>query len=294
MFFPTNHAWWSGPVPSVVTVHDLAFLRFPHEIFGSRPEAWYEKQRLGWTLNDATAICTVSDATRRDVEQLTRCAADSVTVVPSAVSEVFQRGPSIPWAELAGKYRLPDRPYLMYAGGLDFRKNVPTLVEAFAELVKSGFEHDLLLVGETGPNRRYYPDIDAIIAERGLGDRIRRLSGVDDEELATLYGHANLFVFPSLFEGFGLPPLEAMACGAPVVCSGAASLPEVVGDAAELFDPNSVDQLVEAMRRVLNDQAWADELRARGRKRAELFTWERTADGMIALFEQVLRDAGDD
>jgi glycosyltransferase involved in cell wall biosynthesis len=248
--------------------------------------------RLRRVLRSAAAICTDSMASQRDIAQIAGPQTTEACVIHPGIARVFLEPPNVPLAEVGDKYGLRGQPYIMYAGGLDFRKNIPVLVDAFAELAKTDAEHDLLLVGETGANRRYYPDIDGLVAKQGLGDRVKRLSGVTDEELAVLYAHADVFVFPSRFEGFGLPPLEAMACGAPVICSNATSLPEVVGDAAELFAPVSVDGLLGAMQRVLTDRDWADELRARGRRRAELLTWERTAEQMLAVFRQVVARAG--
>jgi len=125
------------------------------------------------------------------------------------------------------------------------------------------------------------------VSELGLGDRVHFAGYVHDADLPALYGGADLFVFPSLYEGFGLPPLEAMACGTPVVCSNAASLPEVVGDAAVTVDPYDVDALAEAMQRVLADRDLREDLRARGLARARQFTWERTARETLAVYREV-------
>lgn len=291
MFFPTSHAWWYGPAPSVLTVHDLAFFHFPDRIFRSRWEARYEAFRLKWAVRHAARVCVDSEATKTDIVQMLGCAGDRISVILLGVPDVFLHTTAIAIAKIKHKYEIGECPYIMYTGGLDFRKNIPALIKAFAELVRTGDDHALVLVGEYGSNRRYYPDIDTMVTELGLTDRVMRLAGVTDREMKTLYTHADLFVFPSLFEGFGIPPLEAMACGTPVVCSSATSLPEVVGDAAELFDPSSVSELTAAMRRVLTDQARANELRCLGKKRAQLFTWERTAEKMVEVFREVAEEA---
>lgn len=283
VLFPGNHAWWRGPVPGVLTVHDLACMHFPDLLFGSRLEAWYETVRVRRGVRGAAAVCADSQATAADLVRMLGCPPAKISVVPLGVPAPFRQGSTVSLAHVRQEYGLPDAPYVLYAGGLDFRKNVVPLVAAFGELVRAGFPQHLLLVGEYGARRRYYPDVDRPVSELGLQGRVRRLSGVGDEALRTLYTNADLFVFPSLFEGFGLPPLEAMACGAPVVCSSATSLPEVVGEAAELFDPRSPGGLVEAMKRVLADQVRADELRVLGRHRAAQFTFERTAQSVAAV-----------
>ena len=286
MLFPTNDVWWRGPVPYAVTIHDLACLHFADRIFRSRWEAWLEAARIKRAARHAVRVITPSEATRLDIIQTLGCGPEKIAVILEGVSDPFNSEPTLSLDHVRSKFSLPDTPYILYTGGLDFRKNVPALIAAFAQLAQEGFEHTLILVGEYGANRRYYPDIDTHIRETGLGDRLQRLAGVSDSELHTLYANADLFVFPSLFEGFGLPPLEAMACGTPVVCSNAASLPEVVGDAAELFDGKDLSALIGAMRRVLGNVAWAAELRQRGLARAKLFTWDRTAQGMLDVLLQ--------
>jgi glycosyltransferase involved in cell wall biosynthesis len=286
MFFPSNHSWWRGPAPSVLTVHDVAFMHFPQRIFGSRLEAYYEIARLKRGVRCATRVCTDSDASKTDIVRMLGCPASKISVALPGVAELFRRPITVTRDQIAAKFCLPDTPYVLYAGGLDFRKNIPRLIEAFGQVVANGLPHHLLLVGEYGANRRYYPDVDALVIDLGLSERVRRLSGVGDEELKTLYANAALFVFPSLFEGFGLPPLEAMAHGAPVACSNAASLPEVVGDAAESFDPLSAEAQLAAMLRVLTSEARTAELRALGQQRAELFTFERTAEVVAAVLRE--------
>jgi len=287
MLFPTNDAWWHGPVPCAVTVHDLACLHFADRIFRSRWEARLEARRMRRAVQRAARVITSSEASRADILTTLGCPAEKISVIPLGVSEPFTSAPTLSLEEVRQSFGLPEQPYVLYTGGLDFRKNVPMLINAYAALVEEFPDLLLLLVGEYGANRRYYPDIDALMAGTGLGDRLRRLSGVGDEALHTLYCHAQLFVFPSMFEGFGLPPLEAMACGAPVVCSNATSLPEVVGEAAVLFDPLDREALTEAMRGVLSDPLQAEDLRRRGLEHAARFTWSRTAESLVEVLSEV-------
>lgn len=283
MFFPTNHAWWFGPAPSVVTIHDLACLHFPDKIFQSRREARYEAMRLRWFARHAAQISCVSEFTKADIVAKLGCSPNKISVVPSAVTDVFWRPPALDAAEVRDKFGLGARPFLLYTGGLDFRKNVMALVKAFALLVQRDYDHMLVLVGEYGSRRSYFPDVDGLVRELGLEEHVKRLSGVSDEELRSLYSEAALFVFPTLFEGFGLPPLEAMACGTPVAASNATSVPEVVGDAGEFFEPTDTHQMFQAMRNVLDSAHRADELRLLGQKRARQFTFERTAEGVLSI-----------
>jgi glycosyltransferase involved in cell wall biosynthesis len=293
MFFPTNHAWWFGPAPSVVTIHDLACLHFPDKIFPSRREAWYEAMRLQWFVRGAAAICTDSLATRNDVYEMLHCPADKIAVVPLGVADTLAATPTPSGrAEALAQYGLVPDGFLLYTGGLDFRKNLPVLLEAFAELVRLRYPYELILVGEYGYDRRYFPDIDGLIESNDLLGHVRRLERVSDAALNVLYREAKLFVFPSAFEGFGIPPLEAMASGTPVVCSSATSLPEVVGDAAELFDPTDTDGLVRAMRRVLDSPACAAELQRRGLKRAAQFSWAIAADRVADVLKMVAAERG--
>jgi glycosyltransferase involved in cell wall biosynthesis len=186
-------------------------------------------------------------------------------------------------AAVSEKYRLPDD-YILYVGSVEKRKNLLRLLQAYAYLRDRGETCPLVIVGIQRLNN---VDVVAMLQELGLQRSVILAGYVADEDLPALYSGADLFVFPSLYEGFGLPPLEAMACGAPVVCSNAASLPEVVDDAALMVDPHNVEQLSEAMRRVLASRGLQDDLRARGLGQAKRFTWERTARETIAVYREV-------
>src|SRR5581483_3733175 len=180
-----------------------------------------------------------------------------------------------------------------YLGGLDQRKNVPQLVRAFAYLYKQMDEPDLQLFISGNPDKQtgpFFPDPRPVAAELGVSEHVT-YRFVEEEDKPAVYSCASLFVSPTLYEGFGLPPLEAMACGAPVVCSNRTSLPEVVGDAALTVDPEDTQALVEAMRRVLTDDTLQADLRARSLQRATLFSWHKTAKETLAVYEEVLAKA---
>ncbi len=279
---------WSR-LPTVVTVHDLVPV--------VRPE--YRRtaaQRLYTTLvvrglMAASRIITDSAASARDLQDRLRVSAERIRVIPLGVDERFrplQSDRERLWAEaILARHRL-GRPYLLYLGGLDRRKNVSTLVHAFASLKQERrIPHVLAIVGgvRVGDDLFYDPRPD--VERLGLEDSVRLLGQVADADVRALHALADAFVFPSTYEGFGLPPLEAMACGAPVICSSASSLPEVVGDAGVLFDPNDAGALAAALWKVLCDPELRQWLRERALARAADFTWEKTVQSTIAVWNEV-------
>ncbi len=218
------------------------------------------------------------------------CPAERIRVIYEAAGEEYQpvTDPEI-LAQTRARYGLNER-YIFYLGGLDQRKNVPQLVRAFSHVHRLLGDPDLQLLIAGNPDRQkgpLFPDPRPVAADLGMtGQIIYRF--VEEEDKPALYSGASLFVFPSLYEGFGLDPLEAMSCGAPVVCSNRTSLPEVVGDAALMVDPDDTPQLVEAMRRVLSDEVLQTDLRARSLQRAAQFNWQKTAHETLAVYEEVL------
>jgi len=186
------------------------------------------------------------------------------------------------------QYGIKD-PFILYVGTLEPRKNIPTLIHAFAKVKKDGFPQKLLLIGGKGWK---YEEIFSAINELSLTDQILIPGYVPDEDLVYFYNVADLFVYPSLYEGFGLPPLEAMACGTPVITSNKSSLPEVVGDAALLVDPLDVRALAGAIERVLANEELRAQLSERGLKRAKFFSWKKTAERTWEVYRAV-GDRGD-
>jgi glycosyltransferase involved in cell wall biosynthesis len=187
-------------------------------------------------------------------------------------------------AAVRSRYRLPEG-YVLFVGSVERRKNLRGLLQAYARLLETDVACPLVIVGT---RRRGAGEIGRTLQELHLEESVIFTGYVPDADLPAIYTGADLFVFPSLYEGFGLPPLEAMACGTPVVCSNAASLPEVVGDAAIMVDPYDVEGLAEAMLRVLTDADLREHLRRKGLERARQFTWERTARETVAVYREVL------
>jgi len=282
----------------VATIHDLKPLLFPALAPRRNVHALIEAALVGdkWVRLDH--VVTDSHCSKRDLVTHLKLPEDRITVVcPGVDLERFRPAPPTDAGDVRGLMSegVPTprtsngepsrRPYVLSVAGADPTKNVEILVDAFGRLPAPVREaHDLVLVGDF----RRRPELRGRVASLGLDKQAYFPGVVDDDRLIELYQQAALFVFPSRYEGFGLPVLEAMACGCPVISSHAASLPEVAGDAALLVDPLDVDGLAAAMQRVLTDEALAGELRARGPARAAQFSWDRTAREMVAVYEKVV------
>ena len=270
--------WWR-PCPTVLTVHDLIGYLFPANL---PPIArFYWARWLPFSVRFAGRIIADSEHTRRDLERLLSVDRERIAVIPLAADERFRpiADPAV-LADVRDRYDLPAS-IILYVGTLEPRKGLDTLVNAFAALA-GDFPHALVIAGKKG---WYTQPLFRQVEDLGLRYRIRFTDYVADEDLPVLYNLADLFVFPSRYEGFGLPPLEAMACGVPVVSSNAASLPEVVGDAGILVPPDNAGALAAAMRQVLTSEGQRAELGARGLAQAARFTWEETARQTVRVYE---------
>jgi glycosyltransferase involved in cell wall biosynthesis len=266
------------PIPSVVTIHDLAFIRFP-QTFRAYNRTYLDfATRL--TARRAARILTVSEHTRREVIGLLGVPPERVVVTPNAARAHFRPPPIGAIDQLRARHGLPER-FLLYVGTLEPRKNLTTLLEAFAEVAR---RTDATLLIGGGKGWLYTPIFERLTA-LGLRDRVRVVGYIDEEELPLWYAAATVFVFPSIYEGFGMPPLEAMACGTPVVTSNTSSLPEVVGDAGIMVDPHDAAALAAALAQLLNDADLRADLRTRGLQRAARFTWNTTAERTLRAYE---------
>jgi glycosyltransferase involved in cell wall biosynthesis len=273
---------------TVVTIHDVIPMRLPAYQPDARVKTYM--RLVARAAHNATQIITVSEHARRDIIDALKLPAERIRVIYEAAGEEYQpvTDPEI-LAKTRARYGLNER-YIFYLGGLDQRKNVPQLVRAFSHVHRLLGDPNLQLLIAGNPDQQkgpLFPDPRPVAADLGMtGQIIYRF--VEEEDKPALYSGASLFVFPSLYEGFGLGPLEAMSCGAPVVCSNRTSLPEVVGDAALLVDPDNTQELIEAMRRVLSDEALQTDLRARSLQRATQFNWQKTARETLAVYEEAL------
>jgi len=273
---------------TVITIHDMGYHLYPEYTQPAMLKAL--RANLPRHAGRADGIVTDSESTKRDIVKILGIDPAKIVVVPLAAGGSDGRAADPAAGQrVRARYGLPDR-FILFVGTVEPRKNLLRLLAAFERLAADpGFRHRLVVVGARGWKAEPLMARLDDLAARGLA---RHLGYVPDDDLAALYPLADLFVFPSLYEGFGIPPLEAMAAGVPVVCSSASSLPEVCGDAAVYFDPGSEDELAEAVRRVLSDPALAADLRARGLRQAAAFSWERTADQLLRYFAAVRAGGG--
>lgn len=265
---------------TVVTVHDLAFLKYPDQLPKSRRSWLIAATRL--SARRASKIITVSQATANDLQEWLGLPDDRVQAIPLATSGKVERvtGTSLDVFRL--KWDI-DRPYVLAVGTLEPRKNLPTLLRAFAK-IKDQIEHQLVLVG---PEGWLTGELKSTLEELGLGDRVRLTGFVSDEELGGWFSGADLYVFPSHYEGFGLPAIEAMRCGAPVLASDNSAFPEVVGEAGVLIPADDVDAWAESIRDLLRDETRRLHLRDLGFARADAFSWDRTAQETYNVYKDV-------
>jgi glycosyltransferase involved in cell wall biosynthesis len=270
------------PVPGVVTIHDLAFLRWPEQV--PRRRALYLARAVTAATKRARRVIAVSEATKHDVVELLGVDPVKIDVTPLGVDSRFQRAPGEAIVEFRQRNELI-RPFVLAVGTREPRKNLPALIEAFAR-VKDEISQDLVHAGGAG----WLPDeLDRAIAEAKLGDRLRFVDFVPHDELPLWYSAADCFIMPSLYEGFGLPLLEAMACGTPAIASNRSSLPEVAGDAAYLCEPDA-DSIAVALTTVLHDGELRQRLHEAGPNRAKAFTWQRTAALTVGSYRRAIDD----
>jgi glycosyltransferase involved in cell wall biosynthesis len=267
--------------PIVATCYDLEPLRHP-QLFSAKIVWYYRLFSRG--LRRADRIVTISQASARDIVEITGIPRDRLVVAPLGVDAHFQPAPPDAIAAVRRAHALPEL-FVAYVGNTMPHKNLERVVHAMRQVRAACGPVPLVIAG--APDR-YRPQVLAAAAAAGLGDGLRLLGRIDEAELPALVSAARVFVFPSLYEGFGLPVLEAMACGTPVVTSTRASLPEVAGDAASLCDPLDVDAIGHAIVRLLRDDAAHARQRAAGLARAETFTWARCAAAHRLLYLDLL------
>ncbi len=287
--FPYN---WSFPLrkraPTILTVHDVIPFTF-REAMGRFTNLFLYKPgiRLACRLNDV--IVTVSEFSKQDIAEKVGMPRDKIRVIPNGLRELAPPDEELDRA-LDERWGLQDG-FVLNVGGIHERKNIPRLVQAFARLVRQhGYPGKLLITGSVSgaPYRvRMKRICDRAVAEAGMEDRVVFTGFIPDAELDSLLRRADMLVYPSLYEGFGLPVLEAMQVGTPVVTSNLTAMPEVAAGAALLIDPHSVDEMVAAMKRLLEDEALRRDLIRRGKERARLFSWERTARQYLELYQEV-------
>ncbi len=286
MYFFANNFWFFPACATLITLHDTEPFERPELYWrglGRRLLGEYMKKRI---QRVGDHFITDSQASLRDAASILGLFEDKISVVYPGPDSMFNEKPGPDDREIVRKYVPEERPYLFFAGAHDYRKNIAALIRAFDILKRDEkIPHVLVLAGEGGPDPEFYPPLQGIAAE-GVEDVI--FPGfIPDEELPALYRNAAVFVYPSLKEGFGFPPIEAMACGAPVVCSDASSLPEVIGDAGILVNAASEEELAHGIMRVLGDQALSDSLRQKAIQQAARFSNEKAAEDILEIIRRL-------
>jgi len=271
----------------LVTIHDLTHI-MDRTFRRTLPSLVYARPMLAVASRKADHIVAVSEFTKRQIVERLRIAPEKVTVIYHGVSSHFRVSNHEQASQAASSALQLRRPYLLYIGTLKPHKNIPTLIRAFALLRgRRKVEHQLLIVGD---DPKWKEELVSLCSRLGIAGHVSFFPHVAHAILPQVYAGADLMVMPSFIEGFGLPVLEAMACGAPVVCSRAASLPEVAGHAAEFFEPSSVDDLAEAIERVLSSPERQAELRQKGLERAKQFSWGECARRHCEVYRRVLQE----
>ncbi len=294
-YFPTVYTFFPircrGKI--VVTIHDAIAERYPALIFPHWRARWLWTLKVRWALRLADLVLTVSDAAKADVAATLRVPEAQIRVVPDAVDEAFHPlhdGPSS--GQTLAKFGLePRHRMILYVGGLSPHKHVDTLIDAFAGLRSSdGFgDARLVLVGDFQHDAFYssYRALRRMVDDLGLAGRVIFTGFIEDRELVQFYNAARVCVLPSVEEGFGLPALEAMACGIPVIASATPALREVVADAGLFFNPRAAGELTDRLREILTNPRLPEQLGQRGLARARQFSWKRSAEAALAAFHEV-------
>ena len=279
-YFKSAVSPW-GRQPSVATVHDIIPLLFPQTQM--RVQRWYWEIQLPLVARTCTHLITTSENSKRDIVERLQVPPERITVTLPGVDERFHPATVEASATVRRAYALPEQ-FVLVLGTIEPRKNIARLLRAFAR-VSVHVPHHLVLAGKWGWK---YEDVQAALKDPRLRGRVHVLSYVPSEHLPALMSSADAFVFPSLYEGFGLPPLEAMACGTPVVTSSVSSVPEAVGPHALTVHPEDEDALAGAVERLVTDRVLHDRLARDGIAWARQFTWDRTAAQTLTVYEQLL------
>jgi glycosyltransferase involved in cell wall biosynthesis len=274
----------SSPVPLVVSVHDVSYLEHPQ--YFTRFRSLQLRLTVQRTLKRAARVLTPSEYSRRAILKHYRISEEKVVVVPNAVASQFRAiEREVAGAAIQRKFGI-NRPFVLTVGDLQPRKNHLGLLQAFEDVLRAEpkLPHDLVFVGK---ETWYSPELHRAVDRSALRDRVHFTGFVEDADLVQFYGACDLFVFPSFYEGFGLPILEAMACGRAVACSRLTAMPEVANAAGILFDPGSKKEIARAMLDVLVDPVLRARLERLGLQRAATFTWEKSAAQTLQVYYEV-------
>lgn len=274
-----------GPARHVLTVHDMTFFSHPHCHIPLRRSLLYRRMVLA-SLRRASVVLVPSQATRQAILKfLPELEPDSIQVTVPGIGEEFRPCDPASAQEVVRRLKLP-QPYILYVGTLEPRKNLPTLVESYHRLVEAGtIEEDLVIAGKLGWG---YETLLKKVQAPALRGKVHLIGYVSQKDLPAVYAGARLFIYPSVYEGFGFPPLEAMACGVPVISTLSSSLIENLQGAAELVPPDNVPALAEAIRLLVSDDALRARRRAHGLKHAGQYRWEQTAKATLNSYQSAM------
>ncbi|MDQ3490662.1 MAG: glycosyltransferase family 4 protein [Acidobacteriota bacterium] len=295
-FFPAVYSYYPifNRTKIIVTLHDVIADHHPELIFPNSRLKMFWKLKQNLAIRQAHLILTVSEYSKREIIEYFKLPESKVRVISEAARSVFDvLPPDDTTTETLSRFDLkPDEKFLLYVGGISPHKNLNTLVDAFDKITaNSDFSNvKLILVGDyrDDPFFSAYPSLKKQIAEFDLTDKVVFTGFIEDIDLAHLYNAATLVVLPSLEEGFGLPAVEAMACGTPVAASNRGSLPEVLGAAGRFFEPMNVENMADVIKQILNDDAQREEMSCVGLLRSEQFKWKKAAIDTLAIFKELV------
>lgn len=286
-FSPTHYAPRFSPVPTVVSVMDLSYLRFP-ELF-NKSDLYQLKSWTAYSVKKAAKVLTISNSSKDDIIKEYKVSPDKVVTVYPGIKQGVTLEPKIyGMNQLQAKYKVSEN-YILFVGTLQPRKNITRLIEAFSKIKKhdTGIKDvDLVVIGKKG---WLYEEILDAPKKYGVEDEVKFLEGVTDEELEVFYKHAQCYVLPSLYEGFGLPVLEAMKHGCPVITSNVSSMPEAGGDAALYVDPEDVDDIAQKIVKLVRDKALQNEMVEKGKKQVTKFSWDKAARETLDVLQDVAK-----
>jgi glycosyltransferase involved in cell wall biosynthesis len=290
-FSPTHYAPRFSPVPSIISVMDLSFLRFP-ELF-NKADLYQLEHWTEYSVKKAKKVLTISNSSRNDIIKTYNVPEGKVKTIYPGIKESVSLVPHVfGMNQLKSKYHVSDN-YILFVGTLQPRKNISRLIEAFAASLNdvklsTDLRKDLQLV-VIGKKGWLYEEILEAPRKFGVEGRVKFLEGINDDELAIFYKHALCYVLPSLYEGFGLPVVEAMQHGCPVITSNISSLPEAGGEAALYVDPENVADISEKIVQVVSDKKLREEMIAKGKKQVTKFSWEKAAKETLNVIQDVAK-----
>ncbi|HSW98141.1 MAG TPA: glycosyltransferase family 1 protein [Candidatus Saccharimonadales bacterium] len=280
-FSPTHYAPRFCPVPTVISIMDLSYIHYP-QLFTAK-DLYQLQNWTAYSVKNATKILTISEASKRDIIKFYSVSQDKVAVTYLGIKAISMTK-TVDIDSLQEKYGI-SKDYILFVGTLQPRKNIVRLVEAYSKLLKDPKKiPQLLIVGKKG---WLYEEILAAPKLYGVEEHVKFLEFVNDDQLHALYKHALFFILPSLYEGFGLPVLEAMSLGCPVITSNVSSLPEAGGDAAFYIDPMNIDEITHAMEKLLADKKLRDAMTEKGYQQVKKFSWEKTAKKTLEILQEV-------